>query len=134
MTYAEKIVWLRYYERIEANVNLLMEERQRWRQLALRRAGAADAPASGKRRRDGQSPLIRAADMEALIDGEINALAQRRADMRRALDAMTDNRLAELLKRRYIMCMSWRSIARAMSYSESGIFYAHRCAVNMLEV
>ena len=124
MTSEEKKAILLEYRRLDARINRAIAEQQRWRDLAIRitpvYSGMPRGGGSGDKLLDAVQHI---ADMEADIDREIDRLVSLRQTIEASIAAVQDERLRDILRRRYIdgdrmeriavdLCLDYRWVRR----------------------
>ena len=135
MTNDEKKAWLSQYRRLDARIERLLAEERAWRDKAAR----VSAPAGGMPRGPGTSDpvgnlAVKLADLQADINRDIDRLVDLRRDIEKAVTALPDAVLADLLRRRYIDGQSLEDIADAMHYAPRHVVRLHAKALGALVV
>ena len=133
MTYDEKLHYLRSYRDIIAEIDRLSDEIDRWRSMAEKVTPSLSlAPGGGS----GDRIASAVERIDACItkrQQEMEALCARRADIGASIDAVPDERLARLLRLRYIDGYTYEHIAVVMNYSYKQTRRLHAKAINVLE-
>lgn len=112
MTNQDKIAWLRRYREAAAEQDRLMAEIARWRSLAERVSPTLSGMPAGS---GGPARMIAAVErmdeLEAELAEQIVERVATRREIGQAIDRLPDERLARLLRLRYIDGMTWEKIA-----------------------
>ena len=126
--------YLRQYVQIEREIGRLLEERQRWVDLATRITPVySDTPVSGQSG-DWKIPAAveRIAEQEEKIDAKISELVERRAEIERTVKQVEDVRQREILNRRYLYGQKWEKIAEDMCLDYRWVLRLHGRALQKL--
>nr|DAW55822.1 MAG TPA: Protein of unknown function (DUF722) [Caudoviricetes sp.] len=134
MTNQDKIAWLRRYREAAAEQDRLMAEIARWRSLAERVSPTLSGmPAGG----GGPGRMIAAVERMDELEAELAEQIVERVTIRReigqAIDRVPDERLARLLRLRYIDGMTWERVAVEMHYSYMQVCRMHGKALDVIE-
>ena len=119
--------YLRQYGQLKREVLRLIDERQRWVDLATRITPAySDAPAGGSGG-DGKIPAAveRIIGQEEKIDAKVRELMAVLDDIEGKIAGLEDERQREILRRRYIAGQKWEEIAREMHYGYQWVCKLH---------
>lgn len=134
MTNQDKIAWLRRYREAVAEQDRLMDEIKSWRSLAERVSPTLSGmPAGG----GGPGRMIAAVEhinaLEAELAEQIVERVSTRREIGQAIGRVPDERLARLLRLRYIDGMTWEQVAVEMSYSYMQVCRLHGKALDVIE-
>lgn len=111
MTYEDKVRYLRSYRDAVAEISRLDAEIARWRSLAEKVTPSLSlAPGGGDSDRIA-SAVERIADCTAARERELDVLCCFRDEIGRNISTVHDERLARLLRLRYIDCLRLEEIA-----------------------
>lgn len=127
--------YLRQYVQIEREIGRLLEERQRWIDLATRITPAySDAPKGGQSG-NGKIPAAveRIAEQEEKIDAKIAELVGLQREIERLLNEVKNPDYRLLLELRYLQEMTWEQIAERMHYSWRHIVRLHGKALLQMQ-
>ena len=119
--------YLRQYRQIEREILRLIDERQRWVDLATRITPVyVDAPAGGQQG-DGKIPTAveQIIGQEEKIDAKFRELMAVLDDIETKIAALEDERQREILRRRYIGGQKWEDIAKGMHYGYQWVCKLH---------
>lgn len=134
MTNQDKIAWLRRYREAIAEQDRLMDEIKSWRSLAERVSPTLSGmPAGG----GGPGRMISAVEHINALEAELaEQLAERvatRREIGQAIGRVPDERLARLLRLRYIEGFTLERIAVEMHYCYKQTKRLHWKALDVLE-
>ena len=134
MTNQDKIAWLRRYREAAAEQDRLMAEIARWRSLAERVSPTLSGmPAGG----GGPARMIAAVERMDELEAELAEQIVERVTIRRefgqAIARLPDERLARLLRLRYIDGYTLEKIAVEMHYCYKQTKRLHWRALDVLE-
>ncbi len=134
MTNAEKKRYLQQYQRLNNRINFLMEERERWRGLATRITPSYQPSfgSNGSISNRVQNAVDKVTELDADINAEIDRLVDLRREINRAVHAIQEPKLQELLELRYIKGLSWEAVAEHMHYDLSWVTRLHGRALSKL--
>ena len=127
--------YLRQYGQIEREIERLLEERQRWVDLATRITPAySDAPKGGQSG-DGKIPAAveRIAEQEEKIDAKIAELTKLLDEIEKLLGEVRNSNYRLLLELRYLQGLTWEQIAEKMHYSWRHIIRLHGKALLQMQ-
>lgn len=125
MTNAEKKAVLLEYQAIERRIKRLQSEKQGWLEKATAVSpNLSDMPKGGGTDKI-QNAVCRIADIEQKINRDIDRQIDLRERIEAAVCAISDGRLRDLMRYRYIDGMTWEQIAVEMHYS-----YVHICRMH----
>ena len=119
--------YLRQYRQIEREILRLIDERQRWVDLATRITPTySDVPVSGQSG-DGKIPAAveRIAEQEEKIDARFRELMTLFDEIEGKIAGIEDSRQREILRRRYLGGQKWEEIAREMHYGYQWVCKLH---------
>lgn len=127
--------YLRQYGQIEREIERLLEERQRWIDLATRITPAYSNAPAGSRNSDGKIP----AAVEQIIRWEdelghrVKALITLRQEIDGVLKRLENPDYRTVLQLRYIRGMTWEKVAEEMHYSYQWVCILHGRALQALK-
>ena len=127
--------YLRQYGQIEREIERLLEERQRWVDLATRITPAySDAPA-GSQNSDGKIPaaveqIIR---WEDELEHRVKALITLRQEIDGVFRRLENPDYRTVLQLRYIQGLTWEKVAEEMHYSYQWVCILHGRALQALK-
>ena len=134
MTNQDKIAWLRRYREAVAEQDRLMAEIARWRSLAERVSPTLSGMPAGS---GGQARMIAAVErldeLEAELAEQIVERVATRREIGQAIDRVPDERLARLLRLRYIDGYTLEKITVEMHYCYKQTKRLHWRALDVLE-
>ena len=119
--------YLRQYGQIEQEIERLLEERQRWVDLATRITPSySDAPAGGQLG-SGKIPAAveRIIEQEEKINVKFRELMAVLDDIEAKIARIEDGRQREILRRRYLGGQKWEEIAKEMHYGYQWVCKLH---------
>ena len=135
MTNQDKIAWLRRYREAAAEQDRLMAEIARWRSLAEWVSPSLSGMPAGS---GGPGRMIAAVECLDELEAELAEQIVERVTIRReigqAIDRLPDERLARLLRLRYIDGMTWEQIAVKMNYDYRWTLRLHGRALTRLTI
>ena len=135
MTNQDKIAWLRRYREAAAEQDRLMAEIARWHSLAERVSPTLSGmPAGG----GGPGRMISAVEHINALEAELaEQLAERvatRREIGQAIGRVPDERLARLLRLRYIDGMTWEKIAVQMDMTYQWVCQLHGKSLELIVI
>ena len=134
MTNQDKIKWLRRYRAAVAEQHRLEGEIETWRSLAEKITPTMSClPGGGAGPGRMVSALEHILALEEVLAGQIGRRTEIRREIGQAIDGVPDDRLAHLLRLRYVDGLTWERIAVEMHYSYKQIRRLHGRALNVLE-
>ena len=131
----QKIRYLSRYRRLNARIDRLLEEKSRWRELALKITPALSQAPGGGGNGSGspiERPMDKVLEIEREVDKEIDELQIVRQEIRETLNQLDDENLKLLMEYRYIDGMTWERIAVKMHYSYMQICRLHGKALKTI--
>ena len=135
MTNQDKIARLRRYREAAAEQDRLMAEIARWRSLAEWVSPSLSGMPAGS---GGPGRMIAAVECLDELEAELAEQIVERVTIRReigqAIDRLPDERLARLLRLRYIDGMTWDQVAVEMHYSYRQVCNLHSQALTRLKI
>lgn len=132
----QKIRYLSRYRRLNARIDRLLEEKSRWRELALKITPALSQAPGGGGNGSGspiERPMDKVLEIEREVDKEIDELQIVRQEIRETLNQLDDENLKLLMEYRYIDGMTWERIAVKMNYGFQWVCKLHGRALNQLD-
>lgn len=134
MTYREKIDWLHRYRDSVARYRVLQQERAQLRALA-EGVSRGMAPPGGDSRHDALPAAVeRIVEAEDKLAAQVDLCMQYRAEVERAIRQVSVPREREVLRRRYILCQTFATIAGQMHLDLRWVYRLHRRAVQNIPV
>lgn len=135
MTNQDKIAWLRRYREAAAEQDRLMAEIARWRSLAERVSPTLSGMHAGS---GGPARMIAAVErmdeLEAELAEQIVERVATRREIGQAIDRLPDERLARLLRLRYIDGMTWEKIAVQMDMTYQWVCQLHGKSLELIVI
>lgn len=135
MTNQDKIAWLRRYREAAAEQDRLMAEIARWRSLAERVSPTLSGMPAGS---GGPARMIAAVErmdeLEAELAEQIVERVATRREIGQAIDRLPDERLARLLRLRYIDGMTWEKIAVQMDMTYQWVCQLHGKSLELIVI
>lgn len=129
----QKIRYLSRYRRLNARIDRLLEEKSRWRELALKITPAlSQAPGGGGSGSPIERPMDKVSEIETEINRKIDELKIVRQEIKETLNQLDDENLKLLMEYRYIDGMTWERIAVKMHYSYMQICRLHGKALKTI--
>ena len=133
MTNKEKKEYLLGYQRINQQVNCLLLEQQRWRELATRVSPNLSGMPRGGGGGGTQGAISKIVDLETEINAEIDKLVEKRKKIESVICAVEDSTLRTLLEYRYINGKKWEEIALMMGYDYRWALRLHGRALSAVD-
>ena len=127
--------YLRQYGQLKREVLRLIDERQRWVDLATRITPTySDVPVSGQSG-DGKIPAAveRIAEQEEKIDARFRELMALLDEIEGKIAGIEDGRQREILRRRYLGGQKWEEIAKEMHLDYRWVLRLHGRALQKIE-
>ena len=122
----ETVRYLSRVRHINERITRLLEEKRRWRDLALCRSpGISPAPGGGPT----VKPEDKMLEIEDEINREIDYLQEVRKEVKSAISGVEDDTLRTLLEYRYLDGLTWEQIAGKMHFSERWVYKLHKKAL-----
>ena len=134
MTIDELKQYLDSYRLLDGHINSLIEEKDRWKDRALRcTVSMHDGGSKSTVHNDIISYSVEKMIMlEKEIDREIDRLVDMRQDIQKMLDSISDERIKQLLYRKYILGQTLEQIGENMYLCTKQVGRDHRKALQML--
>ena len=135
MTYQEKDRMLRQYRENAIRLRGLVQEAERWEQIAMSTA-ISGGPSSGGGNTGGrlQTAATNAADIVQDIRQDMDGIRAERQEIRRLIDGVQNRRQRMLLELRYINGLTVDQIANEIGKSHKWTRESLRRAVDALEI
>lgn len=128
-----KIRYLSRYRRMSKRIDRLLEEQNRWREMALKITPVlSQTPGGGESGSPIERPMDKVLEIDEEIKREIEELQTVRQGIRSALDQLEDENLKLLMEYRYIDGMTWEQVAVEMHYSYMQICRLHGKALKTI--
>ena len=127
--------YLRQYGQLKREVLRLIDERQRWVDLATRITPTySDVPVSGQSG-DGKIPAAveKIVEQERKIDAKIAELTKLLEEIEKLLGEVRNSNYRLLLELRYLQGLTWEQIAERMRYSRRHIIRLHGSALLQMQ-
>ena len=77
--------------------------------------------------------ILRVVEYEERINAEIEELTQKRLEIEEVIEAVPDETLREILKRRYLMYQKWDKIAEEMNRDLRWVYRLHSKALSKID-
>jgi RNA polymerase sigma factor (sigma-70 family) len=127
--------YLRQYGQLKREVLRLIDERQRWVDLATRITPSySDAPKGGQSG-DGKIPAAveKIVEQERRIDAKIAEMAKLLDEIEKLLGEVGNPDYRLLLELRYLQGLTWEQIAERMRYSRRHVIRLHGSALLQMQ-
>ena len=128
--------YLKQYKTLDREIDRLLEEQQRWKDLALRvTPGYEGAVPTGSP--DGNripTAVERIAEWEEKIDRKVDQLVALREEIEGMVSELDNKSQREILIRRYIFGQKWEHIAVAMHLEYRWVLRIHGRALQKLTI
>lgn len=122
----QKIRYLSRYRKIDRQIDQLLEEQSRWREMALKITPVlSQTPGGGESGSPIERPMDKVLEIDVEINREIDELQIVRQEIRAALNQLEDENLKLLMEYRYIDGLTWEQVAEKMHYS-----WRHTCRLH----
>ena len=134
MTVDEKKKYLRQYRYLEGRVNSLCDELAKWRSLAERITPVlSDMPkgSGGDRLPRTVEKII---ELEQELDAQIDQMIDTRREIEKAVAAVDDQRLRDVLEQHYIRGLTWGDVAQIMKIDTRWVYRLHIKALQKLTI
>ena len=127
--------YLRQYGQLKREVLRLIDERQRWVDLATRITPAYSDTPKGGQSGDGKIPAAveRIIEQEEKIDARFRELMAVLDEIEGKIAGIEDGRQREILRRRYIAGQKWEEIAKEMHLDYRWVLRLHGRALQKIE-
>lgn len=134
MTYGEKMDILMKYRRTDKRIGCLMEEKVVWMERATSvNQVYRQVPSTGS---GGPGKILSAVEKMDEIDREITEEIDKLADLRKIVNLgirrVSDDKLQDILRYRYLLGMTWTQVADKMEMDERWVRRLHVRAVTQL--
>ena len=125
----ETVRYLSRVRRINERITRLLEEKRRWRDLALCRSpGISPAPGGGPT----VKPEDKMLEVEEEINQEIDHLQEVRKEVKGAISGVEDDTLRTLLEYRYLDGLTWEQVAERIPCTERWVYKLHKKALKKI--
>lgn len=122
----QKIRYLSRYRRLNQRIDRLLEERYRWKCLAMKvTQNFSPTPGGGESGSPIERPMDKVDELERKITQAIDELADIRMEIEAVLGQLEDDTLRKLMEYRYIDGLTWEQVAEKMHYS-----WRHTCRLH----
>jgi 3-methyladenine DNA glycosylase/8-oxoguanine DNA glycosylase len=110
--------YLRQLTHLDKDINALLERRERYEAMAMRRTGVYSGGLPGTQRRNSsvETYACKLVDLAREIDRKIDRYVDLTREAEALIEAISDIRYRRILKYRYLNGWSWEEIARSMGY------------------
>lgn len=133
MTIKEKKEFLNSYKLINSEINRLLSECESYRELAKKITPTySDTPKSQNTNSKIEIAVEKIATLESEINNKIIELLVKKEQIEKAISAINNTTLEEVLKRKYINCQTWEQIAVDMNYSWRQVIRLHGQALSKM--
>ncbi len=127
MNYEEKKNYLSCFSVLDANIDALIREKEKWYKRALS-LKTADTDVDGR----GNEILNKVIMLEKEIDENIDKLVDMRKEISEKIENIDDFTLKQILYLKYLNGLPFMQIGEKLMYSERQISRLHKKAINML--
>lgn len=123
--------YLRQLPDLDKEINALLERRERYEALAMRRTGCYSGGLPGSQRRDSsvERYACKLVDLAREIDRKIDRFVDLTREAEKLIEEIPDNRYRRILKYRYMNGWSWDKIAQDMHFERRWILQLHGYAL-----
>ena len=127
--------YLRQYGQLKREVLRLIDERQRWVDLATRITPAYSDTPKGGQSGDGKIPAAveKIVEQERKIDARFRELMALLDEIEGKIAGIEDGRQREILRRRYLGGQKWEEIAKEMHLDYRWVLRLHGRALQKIE-
>lgn len=127
--------YLQQYTRLDREINHLLEEQQRWKDLALRVTPGYEGAVSAGSPDGNRIPTAveRIAEWEEKINRKVDQLVELREEIEGMIGKLKSADFQTLLRLRYINGYTWERIAVEMHYSYQWVCKLHGRALLQLK-
>ena len=127
--------YLRQLPDLDKEINALLERRERYEALAMRRTGCYSGGLPGAQRRDSsvERYACKLVDLAREIDQKIDRFVDLTREAEALIEMLADKRNRDILTRRYLNGWSWIRIAKALDYGPDWVKHAHGDALLAFE-
>lgn len=136
MTNAEKQAYLMQYQTAERRINRLIDEKTLWMEKAIAISPTYSAVPKNKGNDSNrvQRAVERIIEVERDLDAEIDRQVDLRLSIEAAIQTLTDDRLQDVMRYRYIDGMTWESIAAVMHFTYQWVCKLHGQALKAIMI
>ncbi|MGN0619209.1 MAG: DUF1492 domain-containing protein [Ruminiclostridium sp.] len=125
--------YLSRYRDLNNSINDLLEERNRWIDIATKVTPPKRHEQTGSVSDKVGDTVPEIVDIENQINAEIDELVKLRREIKRIISAVSDKRYRSLLTRYYILGMSWEAVAKSFGRDVRTIYKWRRKALDEVE-
>lgn len=125
--------YLSRYRGLNNSINDLLEERNRWIDIATKVTPPKRHEQTGIVSDKVGDTVPEIVDIENQINAEIDELVKLRREIKRTISAVSDKRYRSLLTRYYLLGMSWEAVAESLPCSRRTVFYWRKNALKEVE-
>lgn len=131
----EKIKWLKQYQHLDHYVNRLLEEKERYKSIALKVTPTwSDMPKGGGGENPREAAICKIIDIEKEIDKAIDEYVDLRVEIDLAINKIEDMELRLLLQYRYVDGITWEWVAVNMGFTFQWVHILHKRALEQLQI
>lgn len=126
MTSFDTKAYLRQLTRTDRRIDAMLERRERYEALAMKRTTSLTGMPGAKRTESSVEYFgCKLVDLTREIDRTVDEYVDLTRKIEREIDALTDDRHRDLLKWRYINAWPWERIAEEMHYDKRQVYRLH---------
>lgn len=133
--YKEKVAYLRQYIYCKANLESLLQEREKWFTIGTKVNSVSDGmPHAASTDSKVESSSIKMVELTQKINAEIDNLDKTMDAVEKIINGITNFKGQTIFRFRYINGMSFSKIADAMGISERYVFDLHKKIIQKLVI
>lgn len=126
--YLEQAFW------IDRNINLDIELVKDMKSSLCGRSSLSGCGHSSSKSNSTEKTLVKIVDFEKRINDEIDMLINKKIEIESNINRLESWKHREVLKRRYVMLMTWDEIAKSMNYSKQHVQRLHKSALQKMRL
>ena len=126
--YLEQAFW------IDRNINLDIELVKDMKSSLCGRSSLSECGHSSSKSNSTEKTLVKIVDFEKRINDEIDMLINKKIEIESNINCLESWKHSEVLKRRYVMLMTWDEIAKSMNYSKQHVQRLHKSALQKMRL
>ena len=126
--YLEQAFW------IDRNINLDIELVKDMKSSLCGRSSLSECGHSSSKSNSTEKTLVKIVDFEKRINDEIDMLINKKIEIESNINCLESWKHREVLKRRYVMLMTWDEIAKSMNYSKQHVQRLHKSALQKMRL
>ena len=131
----EKIKYLNQYKFFNAEIDRKIKEMEDWKNKIYSVTGTlTDMPRSNSRRDKISDGIAAINEIEENINGDIDKLLKVRKDVQSKIDTISDLKLRELMKCRYLDFNTWEEIAYKNGFSWQWVYKLHEKSLDIIKI